>query len=117
MSKSNTALTPEQFKKAADNPKSKKQFTHESGLTYYPVKLNKIVKEGEQRQEIELRLFEDLSPKRLEFETYDEYKLRKAYIKKADKKYKKGTLVWNAKWGTFNKINALKVQEAINQNK
>ena len=96
--------------------KNKKVHIHEeSGLQYYNIKLTA---QDNSDHKIKLRLFETTQPQRLEFESQEEYKLRRNYIKRSDKKHKKGHLVWNAKWGTFNEANALRVQAAINnQNK
>ena len=90
---------------------------HSSGMQYYVIKLWA----ADSEETMELRLFESFSPGRLEWdddqETSDEYKIRRNYIRKNEKEYKKGTLVWNAGWGTFNKRNALRVQAAIDGGK
>jgi hypothetical protein len=90
---------------------------HPSGIQYYAIKLWA----AESEETMELRLFESFSPGRLKWdddqETHDEYKVRRNYIRKNEKEYKKGTLVWNAGWGTFNEANALRIQAAINEGK
>ena len=103
-----------QEKKKEEEERLKK---HSSGLQYYSIKLNAVESDGQ----LEIRLFESFSPGRLKWEndeeTFDEYRIRRNYAKKADKELKKGQLVWNAKWGTFNQTNALKIQAALNENK
>lgn len=88
---------------------------HSSGLQYYEIRLES----PETGEKMFIRLFESFSPARLKWdddeETHDEYKIRRNYIQRGEKEQKKGNLVWNAAWGTFNQTNALRVQAAINE--
>ena len=93
--------------------KDKEIKVHESGTTYYEITLNST----EQEQEpLVLRLFEDMSNKRLDFETRQEYLIRRQYKKEYDKERKKGFMAWDTgKYGTLTKERATQVMEMINK--
>tara|TARA_R110002126_G_scaffold282545_1_gene431050 strand:+ start:210 stop:524 length:315 start_codon:yes stop_codon:yes gene_type:complete len=94
---------------------NKEVHLHPSGIQYYEIKLTNAEGEG-----LNIRLFESTSNGRLKFggeddESYDEYTIRRGYMKKLEKQQKGGTLVWNNKWGSMNMENALKVQEELSK--
>ena len=109
----------EDFKGFKENPvpaEDRIETHQESGLKFYKIKLTGVGSEGG----FILRLFESRSPGRLKWEhdeeTHDEYRVRRSYMAKANKK--KGTLIWNSDaWGSINQVNALRVQAAINEGK
>ncbi len=86
---------------------------HESGTTYYEIVLNSTETEQEP---LVLRLFEDMSNKRLDFETRQEYLIRRQYMNEYDKKRKKGFIAWpTGKYGTLTKEKAMQVMECWNK--
>ena len=85
--------------------------THESGIKYKNYTI------GDEQ----VRLFVTEDPKRLEFETYEEYRWRRSINKKIDKEYKRGSMFWPSRLpigngqsvpNTYNKQRA----ETIRQN-
>ena len=96
----------------------------ESGLTYYEVAMS-----DDLEQKVVHRLFESNKPSRLEFETQDEYRIRRLMNKRRDKNIKAGHQVWNtSRFGTRTPERALevyvmiqeeraKVQEVLNKKK
>ena len=88
---------------------------HESGTTYYEIVLNST---NEEQEPLVLRLFEDMSNKRLDFETRQEYLIRRQYMNEYDKKRKKGFIAWpTGKYGTLTREKAIQVMEMINKQK
>ena len=93
----------------------KKVHIHEeSGLQYYEIKLNATV---EGAKDITLRLFESTHPSRLDFETQDEYQVRRKYMNTMNKNKKEASLIWNASWGPLTEYNALRVQAEMSEGK
>ena len=103
-------LTEEQKAKLA-NPE-KQEFFHESGMQYYPIKM---VSQEDEADVITLRLFETMSNERLEFETPEEFRIRRAYTNKAQKDINRGQMVWNPQWGPMNMENAQRVKEYLDK--
>jgi len=93
---------------------NKKVHIHEeSGLQYYEIKLTATEDES---KDITIRLFESTAPGRLDFETHDEYQVRRKYMNNI-KTDKIPDLVWNASWGPLNEHNALRVQAELSEGK
>ena len=91
--------------------KDKEALVHESGVTYYEIAL-KAAEEGV--EDIKLRLFENDSNARLDFETFDEYKIRRQYMNEFSKQKKKGQMAWpSGQYGTVTRERAIEVMEAI----
>jgi hypothetical protein len=71
---------------------------------------------GDEKTSSTVRLFDSLKPNRLKWEddeeTFDEYRIRRDYIKK-HRSTLKNRLVWDPSWGTFNKENALARSQEI----
>jgi hypothetical protein len=90
---------------------------HPSGVKYYSIDMSAV---DDQSNKMELRLFESMSSARLKWEddeeTFDEYKIRRKYMKQSDKLRKANKLVWNSKnWGTMTPAKALEVQKIIQE--
>lgn len=111
-----TTMTKEQYEKAQQDPSEKAEYKTESGMKYYPIKLTAQDGSGET---VTIRLLENLTARRLkeEDETFQEYTIRRAYIKKADKQIKEGEMVWDPSWGSVNQANALRVSTELNAKK
>jgi hypothetical protein len=92
--------------------------THEeSGLKYYAINMTAV---DDPENTMELRLFESTKPQRLKWEndeeTFDEYKIRRKYMRQIEKEQRKGRTLWfSNSWGKFDEANALRVQAAINE--
>lgn len=63
-----------------------------------------------------IRLFEHLSAARLEFEEWDEYKVRRMYMEEYYKVKRKGKVAWpSLSFGTLTKERAAQVLQMINE--
>jgi len=88
--------------------------THESGIKFYIIPLY----DKETQEKKILRVFQTYNAARLEFETRDEYYVRRKLNKEQEKKKKKGVMVWNSSaWGTLTPQKAMQLMEELNQNK
>jgi hypothetical protein len=86
---------------------------HESGTEYYEIGLKS---KEEDVDDIMLRLFESHSNARLEFETREEYQIRRQYMKEYDKQKKKGYIGWpSMRYGSLTRERAMEVMEEINK--
>lgn len=86
---------------------------HESGTKYYEIGLKS---KEEDVDDIMLRLFESHSNARLEFETREEYQIRRQYMKEYDKQKKKGYIGWpSMRYGSLTREKAMEVLEQINK--
>jgi hypothetical protein len=84
---------------------------HESGIEYYEIALKSQDKDVD---DIMLRLFESHSNARLEFETRDEYKIRRQYMNEYDKQKKRGYVGWpSMRYGSLTREKAMEVMEII----
>jgi hypothetical protein len=86
---------------------------HESGTEYYEIGLKSKDKGVD---DIKLRLFESHSNARLEFETREEYQVRRQYMKEYDKQKKRGYVGWpSMRYGSLTREKAMEVLEQINK--
>lgn len=85
--------------------------THSSGTKYYIIPLTN----QETKEKVELRIFQSYNPGRLEFETRDEYVVRRKFQQHADKQKKKGLLFWDSRLGPMTPKNALNFLETIDK--
>jgi hypothetical protein len=91
---------------------------HPSGEKYYSIAMSAV---DDADNKMELRLFESMSNARLKFkegedETFDEYKIRRKYMKQSIALRKANKIIWNSsQWGTMTPEKAIEVQKIIQE--
>lgn len=109
-----------------EESKKVERLTTESGMEYVLTTVKDVShldkdavmtqEEYEQLNDIEIRVFQSLRQDRIkeENETYQEYELRRAINKKAEKRKRRGNVVWNSRmWGQRTEEKQEKLEKLI----